>query len=115
MSDDKALSGVPDSVKPWTIKSISTEVRDMAIAAARRDNPTTGQWLERVIRAEVEGHAPAPGRSLALSGPAPQGLSTAELADMMRAAQAIAEASGQLVPPALARTAFAALRRRLRS
>jgi hypothetical protein len=39
-----------DKMQPWTIKSMSTEARDMAVIAARREGLTVGQWLERVIR-----------------------------------------------------------------
>jgi hypothetical protein len=39
-----------DKMQPWTIKSMSTEARDLAVIAARREGLTVGQWLERVIR-----------------------------------------------------------------
>jgi hypothetical protein len=39
-----------DVIKPWTIKAVATEARDMAIMMARKENLTVGQWLERVIR-----------------------------------------------------------------
>jgi hypothetical protein len=39
-----------DKMQPWTIKSMSTEARNVAVIAARREGLTVGQWLERVIR-----------------------------------------------------------------
>jgi hypothetical protein len=48
--DDEPMTGAVDPVRPWTIKAISAEVRDIAIMAARKDNVTVGQWLERRIR-----------------------------------------------------------------
>jgi hypothetical protein len=39
-----------DIIKPWTIKAVAVEARDMAVIAARREGLTVGQWLERVIR-----------------------------------------------------------------
>ena len=50
MSEDEPISGAVDTVKPWTIKSVATETRDMAISAARKEGLTTGQWLERHVR-----------------------------------------------------------------
>jgi hypothetical protein len=52
---DTPFNGVTDAVKPWTIKSIATEARDLAIMAARREGLTVGIWLERVIRAATAG------------------------------------------------------------
>ena len=39
-----------DTIQPWTIKAMATEARNMAIAMARNENLTVGQWLEKVIR-----------------------------------------------------------------
>ena len=63
---DTALNGVTDSIKPWTIKSVASEVRDLAIIAARKEGLTVGQWLERVIRAAT---AESDGQSLIVSPP----------------------------------------------
>jgi hypothetical protein len=56
MEDDAAepLVGAVDTVKPWTIKSVPTEIRDLAIISARKEGLTIGQWLERRIRAWTE-------------------------------------------------------------
>ncbi len=41
--------GAIDLIEPWTIEAISSEARDLAIAAACAENLTTGQWLARRI------------------------------------------------------------------
>jgi hypothetical protein len=37
------LSGNVDTIKPWTIKSVPTEIRDLAIMAARKEGLTVSQ------------------------------------------------------------------------
>ncbi len=36
-----------DLMKPWTVKSLPTRVIEGIAAAARRENLTVGQWVER--------------------------------------------------------------------
>jgi hypothetical protein len=43
-------AGQLDPVRPWTIRAVSVEARDLAIGAARKDGVSVGQWLERRIR-----------------------------------------------------------------
>lgn len=51
MADDaEPLTGVAESLGPWTIKVVPKETRDAAINAARREGMTVGQWLERRVR-----------------------------------------------------------------
>jgi hypothetical protein len=74
MSDDpESLSGTTDSIRPWTIRAISTEVRDMAISTARAEGQSTGQWLERRIRQwcaeDSTSVARAPGVAVAVTSP----------------------------------------------
>jgi hypothetical protein len=38
-----------DAMKPWTIKSLATKTQNIIIAAARRENLTVGQWIERRV------------------------------------------------------------------
>lgn len=52
---EESLVGIVDTVKPWTIKAMPNEVRNLAIAAARNENMTVSQWLERLIRERAEG------------------------------------------------------------
>ena len=110
MSDDDALSGTTDTVRPWTIKAISTQARDQAIAAARGDGVNVGQWLERRIRewAEVPpgpATAGAPG-----SGPGANPASMAGIADIARAAIALSEVAAEHREDPILRTARATVR-----
>ena len=56
-----------DAIKPWTIKSIASEARDLAVMAARREGRTVGQWLERVIRLATAGEFTVDRQGLPLS------------------------------------------------
>ncbi len=77
--DAEPLAGQLDPVRPWTIRAVSVEARDLAIGAARKDGVSVGQWLERRIRAWAATDAPAaseaanagpPGTALARGQPA---------------------------------------------
>ena len=90
MSDDaEPLAGQLDPIRPWTIRAVSVEARDLAIGAARKEGVSVGQWLERRIRAWAETDPPAsgaaspgtPGTAVALARgkpPAPDTLSEVE-------------------------------------
>ena len=59
MSDDaEPLAGQLDPIRPWTIRAVSVEARDLAIGAARKEGVSVGQWLERRIRAWAEADPP---------------------------------------------------------
>ena len=93
----------PHTAAPWTIKSLSVRTREAIVAAARREGLTVGQWLERrVAEWEADG-SPLP----VASSPAPN---LGELAQVMQAARALADAAGIPVPSHLARDAFAAVK-----
>lgn len=68
-----------DLMKPWTIKSIPTRVIEGINAAARRDNLTVGQWVEKRYN-EWEG----------AGSPQPSGNVLADLNALMHAAAALA-------------------------
>ena len=106
--DDAALIGTTDAIRPWTIKSMPNEVRNMVVAAARDEGLTVSQWLERVIRERVAGGRPAP-----VASP-PPAASLGELAQLMQAARGLAEAANVPVPEPLARSALATLGRAVR-
>ena len=96
-----------DSSAPWTIKSVSVATREAVTRAARRENLTVGQWLEkRVAEWEAEG-SPVPVPMPASGGPAPN---LGDLAQAWQAARALADAAGIPVPPHIARDAFAAVK-----
>jgi hypothetical protein len=91
MDDEEPLAGAMDPVRPWTIKAISAEVRDIAIMAARKENMTVGQWLERRIRewAAADG---TPGTALVgASAPAPTAPGQAHLPDPFAAAAVLVD------------------------
>jgi len=45
---------VDAETKPWTIKGISWEVRNAAIAAADRQHATIGEWVSRAVLGQVQ-------------------------------------------------------------
>jgi len=78
VSDDpEQLAGQLDPVRPWTIRAVSVEARDLAIGAARKEGVSVGQWLERHIRSWAEADTPAgagsgtPGTVVALNRSSP--------------------------------------------
>jgi len=42
-----------DDPKPWSIRGVHPEVRNAALAAAKREGVTIGEWLDRAIRSHV--------------------------------------------------------------
>ena len=106
MSDDAVdLSG------PWTIKSVPTKTRLAVIEAARKEGLTAGQWLERRVSEWLADGSPVPVAAPAATPP--QGL--AELAQVMEAARALADAAGVKVSPGLARESLALVRQATRA
>lgn len=100
-----------DAAAPWTIKSVSIATREAVTKAARRENLTVGQWLERRV-AEWEGDgSPMPVSSIPPSGPVPN---LGDLAQAWQAARALGEAAGVPVPSHIARDAFAAIKQATR-
>lgn len=100
--DDVPLVGTTDAVKPWTIKSMPNEVRNMVVSAARDANLTVSQWLERTIRERV---------SMGRSVPPANGsrMNIQELVSLVEAARGLSD-----LPPDIARPAGAAIRAGLR-
>jgi len=43
-----------DDPKPWSIRGVHPEVRNAALAAAKRDGVTIGEWLDRAIRFHIK-------------------------------------------------------------
>jgi hypothetical protein len=90
-----------DAMAPWTIKSVSTATRNAINAAARRENLTVGQWLEKRV-SDWEGEG-SPVKSPVIAA------SLAEIADMLRASTEAAASANIPLPKALARQSFALL------
>ncbi|WP_419900668.1 hypothetical protein [Roseomonas sp. USHLN139] len=47
-------AGQSDRWKPWTIKNIPADVRDMAIKRAKADGQEIGEWISRAIRQKIQ-------------------------------------------------------------
>jgi len=47
-------SDMTDEPKPWSIRGVHPEVRNAALAAAKRDGVTIGEWLDRAIRSHIK-------------------------------------------------------------
>lgn len=92
-----------DSVAPWTIKSVSTKTRETITLAARKEGLTVGQWLDKRVGEWVEDGSP-----VHVQPTAPNNL--AEIAQLMEAAQRLAEAANIAVPPQLAKDGLSLLR-----
>jgi len=75
------MSDPIDVMKPWSIKSVATRTQNIATAAARRENLTVGQWLEKRID-EWEGQGAPEQRAAPTLG---------ELATLLTAAGAMAQ------------------------
>jgi hypothetical protein len=75
------MSDPVDVMKPWSIKSVATRTQSIATAAARRENLTVGQWLEkRIDEWEAQG-SPEPRPAATIS----------DLAALLTAAGAMAQ------------------------
>ena len=113
---DQADQPSDDRIKPWTIKGISPEARNAAIAAAERGRMPIGEWVSRAIRGQVqsdrqENRAPVPVRPepAAASDPA------ADLAQLERLVALTTSLAGAGAPPpkAVSRGAYGLIRQRL--
>jgi hypothetical protein len=125
--EDEPLSGPTDSIKPWTIKAIATDTRDTAIAAARREGLTVGQWLERRVREWTAGEAAGEQVLQVANQGKPNQLAIVparaatvpatltELTEAVRVSIEIAKAAGVQVPAALPRDLLAAVRVQVRA
>jgi hypothetical protein len=101
----------------WTVRGVPKRYRDAAAEAADRAKLPIGAWLCRAIdqavqaeRVPLEVTAPA---GAVVAPPRPAGVG--ELAELMRAAQAMAEATGVPIPKAAARHAVALMTGELRA
>lgn len=107
MADDKA---------PVTIKSMDQAAWETAKRSAAKAGETMAEWLARAIRqlaALEEGDRETPPGQP--SKPPAPGLPVAELEGLMRAAAALADASGVPVPKRTARHAYALVSAQLRA
>ena len=119
---------IPDDKAPMTVKAMPVRVRQRALKAAAKQGQSMAEWLTRAIdqladreegeRETFPDEAGKPGKLPALpSQPSPVVIPTSfltDLIDAMRAAEAVAAASGVPVPKATAHHAFAILTNHLR-
>ena len=101
-----------NQIKPWTIKGISPEARNAAIAAANRAKQPIGEWMSRAIRSQVqadrqESRAPVPVR--------PDAAAKSDLGELERlvALTASLSSAGAPLPKSVSRSAYGLIRRRL--
>ena len=102
-----------DRAIPWTIKGIVPEARNAAIAAARRERQTLGEWMARAIRAQVQAdHQQTRAPTVVLPNPVPEVRPRADLAEIERIVTMTAALSGAGAPPpkAVSRAAYGLLR-----
>lgn len=96
-----------DDPKPWSIRGVHPEVRNAALAAAKREGVTIGEWLDRAIRSHVKnGRNPTENLS---DVPVKQ---TPDLSDAERLVSMIAQLSeaGAPVPKSVSSKAYALIR-----
>jgi hypothetical protein len=110
----------------WTIKSVPIETRKLAVACATKQGDTMAAWLVKAVRNQANLEAgervlpPANQVNLpavrlpALTDPAVT-VDMGELAELMQAAQAVAQAAGVPIPKATARHAIALTTAQLRA
>jgi hypothetical protein len=114
-----------DGRAPWTIKGMSVEARKLAVRRARMRDVSVGAWMETAITNQANLEAgdqvmpPPPPRARAnLPGvpavyePPPE---LGDLADLMRAAQGVAEAASMPIPKTTARHALALMTAQFRA
>ncbi|WP_040133527.1 hypothetical protein [Acetobacter pasteurianus] len=96
-----------DEPKPWSIRGVHPEVRNAALAAAKREGVTIGEWLDRAIRAHVKnGRNPTENLS---DAPVKQ---TPDLSDAERLVSMISRLAeaGAPVPKSVASKAYSVIR-----
>lgn len=115
----------PADKAPMTVKGMPVRARQRALKAAAKQDQSMAEWLTRAIdqladreegvRETFPDEAGKPGKPLALPSPTviPEGFLT-DLADTMRAAHAVSEASGIPIPKATVHHAYAVLANHLR-
>jgi hypothetical protein len=103
----------------WTVRGVPKRYRDAAAEAAARADLSVGAWLCRAIEQAVQAERTPidvlPAAGAAAPSPRPAAAGVGELAELMRAAQAMAEATGVSIPKATARHAVALMTGELRA
>jgi len=98
---------MPDNPKPWSIRGVHPEVRNAALAAAKREGITIGEWLDRAIRSHVK-NVRKPGENTSDNAVR----QVADLSDAERLVSMISQLSeaGAPVPKSVASKAYNVIR-----
>lgn len=103
-----------DRVKPWTIKGITPEIRNAAIAAADRADEAIGEWITRAIRTQVKADHNASREVTRTDQAAPQ-VDLGEIERLIAMAQSMATITNEPPPVGVTRLAYGLLRDRLKA
>lgn len=103
--------GAEDKVLPWTIKGIPPEMRNAAIAAAKREKQTLGEWMSRAIRSQVQADRQQDRAPVPVAADRPE----IDLTEVERMVTMAAQLAGAGAPPpkSLSRVAYSLMRERL--
>ncbi len=106
-----------DRVKPWTIKGITPEVRNAAIAAANRADQAIGEWLSRAIRNQIQSDHQVDRSPVRADRARPENAAAglAEVAQLVAMAKELSDMTGTPPPKAVSHTAYGLIRDRLKA
>lgn len=103
-----------ETVKPWTVKGLPPEERNAAIAAAKRDGVTIGDWLARAIRHYVQhGNKPPAATGPEVPEITPE-QARAEVRELVGLISELSQA-GAAPPKSVAAQAYGLIRQRLKN
>jgi hypothetical protein len=100
-----------DKIAPWTVKGIPPEMRNAAIAAAKREKQTLGEWISRAIRSQVQADRQQDRAPVPVAAERPE-INLDEVERMVAMAAQLAGA-GAPPPKSLSRVAYSLMRDRL--
>lgn len=103
---------VSETVKPWTVKGLPPEERNAAIAAAKRESVTIGDWLARAIRHYVQ-HGNKPPAATKEQEVTPE-QARAEVRELVSLISELSQA-GAAPPKSVAAQAYGLIRQRLKN
>lgn len=95
---DQTTSDRSDLTKPWTIKNISWEARNAAIAASDREGLTIGAWLERAILNTIKSDRQSDRAPVVIEPPPRPQVDLTSLERLVAMAEKVATASGRPLP-----------------
>lgn len=102
-----------DRVKPWTVKGVTPEIRNAAIAAAGREKMAIGAWLGRAILGQVRADRSQDRAPVAVGPTVRPETDLADIERLIAATAELAQASGEPPPKGITRAAYGLLRDKL--